>query len=62
VRSLADTAYTGEGCLQGALRHGATQIHGIKKNARLFKETFESGIIVDFQALAEDELIWGMLP
>jgi len=37
VRSLADAAYTGEACLQAALRHGATPIHGIKKNARFFK-------------------------
>ena len=32
-RSLADSAYTGEPCLQVAKRHGATPYHGIKKNA-----------------------------
>ncbi|MGB9591983.1 MAG: transposase [Candidatus Kryptoniota bacterium] len=37
LRSLADSAYNGEKCLQVALRHGATPIHGIKKNARFFK-------------------------
>jgi transposase len=36
-RSLADSAYNGEKCLQVALRHGATPYHGIKKNARFFK-------------------------
>ena len=36
-RSLADSAYNGEKCLQVALRHGATPMHGIKKNARFFK-------------------------
>jgi transposase len=34
IRSLADTAYSGEACLQVALSHGATPIHGIRKNAR----------------------------
>jgi transposase len=33
TRSLADAAYNGEKCLQTALAHGATPIHGIKKNA-----------------------------
>jgi transposase len=33
IRSLADAAYNGEKCLQTALAHGATPIHGIKKNA-----------------------------
>ena len=33
IRSLADAAYNGEKCLQAALAHGATPIHGIKKNA-----------------------------
>lgn len=33
IRSLADAAYHGENCLQSALKHGATPIHGIKKNA-----------------------------
>jgi len=33
-RSLADSAYNGEKCLQVALGHGATPMHGIKKNAR----------------------------
>ena len=33
IRSLADAAYNGEKCLQVALKHGATPIHGIKKNA-----------------------------
>jgi len=37
VRSLADSAYNGEKCLQVALRHGATPMHGIKKNARFFR-------------------------
>jgi transposase len=37
IRSLADTAYTGEACLQTALSHGTTPYHGIKKNARFFK-------------------------
>ena len=37
IRSLADTAYTGEACLQAALSHGATPYHGIKKNARFFR-------------------------
>jgi transposase len=35
-RSLADSAYHGERCLQAALAHGATPLHGIKKNARHF--------------------------
>jgi len=33
IRSLADAAYHGEDCLQTALKHGATPIHGIKTNA-----------------------------
>lgn len=33
IRSLADAAYHGEDCLQTALNHGATPIHGIKTNA-----------------------------
>jgi len=37
IRSLADSAFNGEKCLQAALRHGATPHHGIKKNARFFK-------------------------
>jgi len=37
TRSLADSAYNGEKCLQVALRHGATPYHGIKKNARYFR-------------------------
>jgi len=37
LRSLADSAYNGEKCLQVALRHGATPMHGIKKNARYFR-------------------------
>jgi len=32
-RSLADCAYTGEGCLNVARAHGATPIHGVKSNA-----------------------------
>jgi len=32
-RSLADSAYGGERCLQIAREHGATPIHGIKRNA-----------------------------
>jgi transposase len=35
-RSLADSAYHGESCLQAALAHGAIPLHGIKKNARHF--------------------------
>ena len=35
-RSLADSAYHSERCLQAALAHGATPLHGIKKNARHF--------------------------
>ena len=34
-RSLADSAYFGNDCLAAARRHGATPLHGIKKNARL---------------------------
>jgi hypothetical protein len=34
TRSLADTAYTGEACLESARKQGATPLHGIKKNAR----------------------------
>lgn len=37
LRSLADSAYNGEKCLQAALGHGATPMHGLKKNARYFK-------------------------
>jgi len=33
LRSLADSAYNGERCLQVAKEHGATPMHGIKKNA-----------------------------
>ncbi len=36
VRSLADSAYHGEACLAAARQHGATPLHGIKKNARHF--------------------------
>jgi len=32
-RSVADSAYNGESCLHVAKGHGATPIHGIKKNA-----------------------------
>jgi hypothetical protein len=32
-RSLADSAYGGERCLQIAREHGATPIHGVKSNA-----------------------------
>jgi hypothetical protein len=32
-RSLADSAYCGERCLQIAREHGATPIHGVKRNA-----------------------------
>ena len=32
-KSLADSAYTSEKCLQVARQHGATPYHGIKKNA-----------------------------
>jgi len=35
-RSLADSAYHGEACLAAARQHGATPLHGIKKNARHF--------------------------
>jgi transposase len=35
-RSLADSAYVGNDCLAAARQHGATPLHGIKKNARLF--------------------------
>jgi len=35
-RSLADSAYHGESCLLAARQHGATPLHGIKKNARHF--------------------------
>jgi transposase len=35
-RSLADSAYHGEVCLAAARQHGATPLHGIKKNARHF--------------------------
>lgn len=33
-RSLADSAYNGEACLQVARRHGAATMHGLKRNAR----------------------------
>lgn len=33
-RSLADSAYFGNDCLAAARQHGATPLHGIKKNAR----------------------------
>lgn len=33
LRSLADSAYNGERCLRTAKKHGATPVHGIKKNA-----------------------------
>jgi hypothetical protein len=35
-RNLADSAYVGNDCLAAARQHGATPLHGIKKNARLF--------------------------
>jgi len=35
-RSLADSAYHGEICLAAARQHGATPLHGIKRNARHF--------------------------
>ncbi|MCX6651734.1 MAG: hypothetical protein NT137_00035 [Methanomassiliicoccales archaeon] len=35
-RSLANSAYHGEACLAAARQHGATPLHGIKKNARHF--------------------------
>ena len=34
-RSLVDSAYVGNDCLESARKHGATPLHGIKKNARL---------------------------
>ena len=37
-RSLADSAYHGEACLDAARQHGATPLHGIKKNARHFSK------------------------
>ncbi len=37
-RSLADSAYFGNDCLAAARRHGATPLHGIKKNARHFSK------------------------
>lgn len=36
-RSLADSAYFGNDCLAAARQHGATPLHGIKKNARNFE-------------------------
>ncbi|MCX6653041.1 MAG: transposase [Methanomassiliicoccales archaeon] len=36
-RSLADSAYHGEDCLLAARQHGATPLHGIRKNARDFE-------------------------
>ena len=37
-RSLADSAYFGNDCLVAARQHGATPLHGIKKNARHFSK------------------------
>ena len=37
TRSLADAAYCDEACLAAARQHGATPLHGIKKNARDFE-------------------------
>ncbi len=37
-RSLADSAYHGEICLAAARQHGATPLHGIKRNARHFSQ------------------------
>jgi transposase len=37
-RSLADSAYHGEKCLAAARQHGATPLHGIKRNARHFSK------------------------
>ena len=37
IRSLADSAYTGNDCLTVARLHGATPLHKIKKNAKNFK-------------------------
>jgi len=34
-RSLADSAYVGEACLEAARKHGAVPLHSIKSNARL---------------------------
>lgn len=33
VRSLADAAYAGTACLEAARAHGATPLHGLRKNA-----------------------------
>ncbi len=54
-RSLADSAYHGEVCLAAARQHGATPLHGIKKNARHFSKpetvVSEDGLVLE--ALAE---------
>jgi hypothetical protein len=38
IRDLADSAYFGNDCLVAARQHGATPLHGIKKNARHFSK------------------------
>ena len=50
-RSLADSAYHGEICLAAARQHGATPLHGIKKNARHFTrpETFYQKMVSFWQ-------------
>jgi transposase len=46
-RSLADSAYFGNDCLAAARQHGATPLHGIKKNARNYErpETFYQKLV-----------------
>jgi len=46
-RSLADSAYFGNDCLAVARQHGATPLHGIKKNARNYErpETFYQKLV-----------------
>jgi len=50
-RSLADSAYHGERCLAAARQHGATPLHGIKRNARHFArpETFYQKMVSFWQ-------------
>lgn len=49
-RSLADTAYSGEECLQTALDHGATPLHHIRADAKHTKNPQDRyGALVNFR-------------
>ena len=53
IRSLADAGYEWEECLQIALAHGATPIHGTKKNA-----VYHSNPVTAYQRLVNFTIHW----